>query len=124
MYKEATERNGQLIEQGRVQLAFGDFIQVKTQAEDYDKIFCINVVYFWKDLVVPFRKIHSLLKAGGVFCFYMAHPDFIRKLNPADDMFSKHTIDQATAALGEAGFVQVGFPFNKGYYVSATKAKT
>ena len=46
----------------------------------FDKIFCINVVYFWNDLHKPFEKIKSLLKDDGVFCFYMEKKEDLKKL--------------------------------------------
>jgi arsenite methyltransferase len=121
MYKRASERNRQYIGAGNVKLFFGDFLKLKIDATDYDRIFCINVVYFWDELQTPFEKIRSLLKEGGVFCLYMAHKDFLAKKNPAEDIFNKYSIDQITGALKLAGFSEVDYYFDKGYYIKVKR---
>ena len=121
MYRRATELNRKYIDDKRVKLLLGDFLTTNIDTNDYDKIFCLNVVYFWDDLQQPFEKIRSLLKKGGVFCFYMAHKDFLIKKKSPDEIFNKYSIEQITGALKQAGFSEIDHYFNKGYYV---KAKT
>src|SRR5689334_17820870 len=84
MYKRATERNKKYIDVNKVNLFLGGFVETKIEFTEYDKIFCINVVYFWNNLQKPFEKIRTLLKNEGTFCMYMAHKDFLKKLNPDD----------------------------------------
>src|SRR5690349_15648460 len=62
MYKRAGKYNQQYIDAGRVQLQYGDFLRVPVAQRDYDRIFCLNVVYFWNELREPFEKVYSLLK--------------------------------------------------------------
>ena len=119
MYHKATAMNKAFIDSGHVRLLYGEFVNTAINITGLDKIFCINVVYFWNDLQPPFKKIKSLLKQDGKFYFYMAHPDFLRKLNPADDIFNKYSIEQVTAALSSAGFTNIKHYFNKGYYITA-----
>src|SRR5215218_4924397 len=45
MYKKACKYNKQYIDAGRVQLQHGDFLKVPVGHNNYDKIFCLNVVY-------------------------------------------------------------------------------
>jgi ubiquinone/menaquinone biosynthesis C-methylase UbiE len=61
MYKMACKYNRNLIEQGRVQLQYGDFLEVPLTQAGFDKIFCLNVIYFWNKLKDPFDKVFSLL---------------------------------------------------------------
>ena len=121
MYKRATKRNEQFINSGKVTLFFGDFLKDKIDDASYDKIFCINVVYFWNDLRQPFEKIRSLLKKGGAFYFYMAHKDFLIGEKSPDEIFNKYTIEQITDALKQAGFNETSYYFNKGYYIKSDK---
>jgi len=121
MYKRATERNKKNIDDKKVKLFAGDFLKDNIDGADYDKIFCVNVIYFWADLQKPFFKIRSLLKNDGAFFCYMAHKDFLAKKNPANDIFNKYSIEQITAALKSAGFSKVDFYFDKGYYIKAEK---
>lgn len=119
MYKRASCRNRKFIRNKRVKLLLGDFLNVKINSIDYDKIFCINVVYFWDNLRQPFERIKLLLKEEGVFCFYMAGRDFFIEKNFTDRVFNKYTIEEVVAALHAAGFSKVEHYFHKGYYVKA-----
>ena len=120
MYKRATERNKKFIDGNKVKLLFGDFIETKIDVNGFDKIFCLNVVYFWNDLSKPFEKIKSLLKENGIFYFYMAKKEDLAKIKFANnDVFNKHSIEQITEALKKAGFKDVDFYFDKGYYIKA-----
>jgi ubiquinone/menaquinone biosynthesis C-methylase UbiE len=122
MYKRAAKRNKALIDSQMVKLLFGDFIQTNINAVDFDKVFCLNVIYFWDDLKQPFEKVYSLLRNGGTFCFYMAKKEDLARLNfTPDDVFNKYTIEQVTKALNHAGFSKTSYRFDKGYYVVAIK---
>ena len=84
---------------------FGDFVETELNTTDFDKIFCINVVYFWDDLFKPFGKVHSLLKDNGTFCIYMAGKDELNNAKYAKNgIFNKYTIDEILNALKSGGF--------------------
>jgi ubiquinone/menaquinone biosynthesis C-methylase UbiE len=121
MYKRATKLNERYTDNNRVKLLLGDFLKTKIDTNNYDKIFCINVVYFWDDLQQPFERIKSFLKKGGIFCFYMAHKDFLIRKKSPDEIFNKYSIEQITEALKQAGFVEIDSYFDKGYYIKAKK---
>jgi len=121
MFKKAYKRNREYIDQKKVKLALGDFVEVTSDASTYDKIFCVNVIYFWDDLHKPFKKIRSLLKTGGLFCFYMAHRDFLIKKKSADEVFNKYSIEEVLEALKSEQFEPVSYSYDKGYYVKAKK---
>ena len=121
MYKRATKLNRKYIDEKRAKLLLGDLLTAEIDTNDYDIIFCLNVVYFWDDLQRPFGRIISLLKKDGVFCFYMAHKDFLIKKKSPDEIFNKYSIEQITAALRQAGFSEIDHHFNRGYYVKAKK---
>lgn len=119
MYKKASTLNKGPIAVGQVKLFRGDFMRTDIGEYDFDKIFCINVVYFWSKLQPPFEKIRLLLKEGGSFHFFMAHRDFLLKMKASDDIFSKHTIQEVVTALRLSGFKEIDYNFNKGYYIRA-----
>ena len=121
MYKMATKYNKQFIDKGTMQLQNGDFLKTSVLGADYDKIFCINVVYFWNELKEPFEKIFSLLKNGGTFYIYMAGRDALIKMKAPDSVFNKYGIDQIVEALTLSGFTSIKHAFDKGYYINARK---
>ena len=125
MYKRASRYNKQNIDKGRVQLQYGDFLETPIVSndydEDYDKIFCVNVVYFWDELKKPFEKILSLLKKSGAFYIYMAHKDTLIEKKAPDGVFNKYSLEQIGEALRLTGFCEVEHYFDKGYYIKAKK---
>jgi ubiquinone/menaquinone biosynthesis C-methylase UbiE len=121
MYKRASDLNKRYIHDNNVRLLLGDFLTLEIDLKDYDKVFCLNVVYFWNDLLQPFEKIRSLLKKGGKFCFYMAHKDFLIKKKSPDKIFNKYSIEQVTEALTKTGFSRIDHYYDKGYYIKAEK---
>jgi len=122
MFRRASKRYEQLIKNNRVHLLFGDFVETKISVSGFDKIFCINVVYFWDNLQKPFEKIKSLLKDDGIFYFYMESKDDLSKVKfTIDDIFNKYSIEQVTEALKSVGFKESEYYFKKGYYIKAKK---
>ena len=121
MYKRATKYNKQYINAGRVQLQHGDFLKVPVGHNDFDKIFCLNVVYFWNELRTPFEKVLSLLKKGGAFHIYMADKNTLLEKKTPDSVFNKYSIEQVVEALKAAGFENVEHYAEKGLYIKAKK---
>ena len=122
MLKSASERNSQHIRNGRVHLMLGDFLEAEIPSIDFDKIFCLNVIYFWDDLEKPFKRVYSLLKKGGAFCIFMQKSDNLEKAKfTKDDIFNKYSIGQVFAALEYAGFKEISHKFSKGYYILTKK---
>jgi cyclopropane fatty-acyl-phospholipid synthase-like methyltransferase len=122
MYKRASKRNYRFIKNSRVHLMFGDFVETELSTIGFDKIFCINVVYFWDNLQKPFEKVNSLLKDDGVFCLYMAGKDELNRAKfTKDGIFNKYSIGQVVNALKSSGFHEIDHSFRKGYFIKAKK---
>ena len=66
MLRQATWRNHELIEQGKLKLMLGSVEGLTPDLGLFDKIYSMNVVAFWKDPVTVFRRLRHLLKPGGV----------------------------------------------------------
>jgi ubiquinone/menaquinone biosynthesis C-methylase UbiE len=118
MYKRATRYNQQFVGD-KVQLQFGEFLKTPLDSNSYDKIFCLNVVYFWNDLLEPFQKVLSLLKPEGTFHIYMASKEMLKRATAG--VFNKYSVEQVVASLRSAGFAEVEHFFDKGYYIKARK---
>jgi ubiquinone/menaquinone biosynthesis C-methylase UbiE len=121
MYNRASNYNKQYINAGRVQLQHGDFLKVPVAHNDYDKIFCLTVVYFWNELRAPFEKVFSLLKKGGSFHIYMADRATLLEKRAPDSVFNIYSIEKVVAALKSAGFENPEHYAEKGLYIKAKK---
>lgn len=118
----AAVRNKKYIESGKVKLTFGDFITAEVKEKEFDKIYFTNVVYFWNSLKEPFEKLHLLLKNGGTVFFYMAGAEYLKnKKMTGTEIFNKYSIEGISEALKLAGFKDVEYFFEKGYYIKAVK---
>jgi cyclopropane fatty-acyl-phospholipid synthase-like methyltransferase len=121
MYKKASNYNKSNIEKGKVQLQYGDYLNISMGQNKYDKIFCLNVIYFWNELYQPFEKTISLLKTDASFYIYMADADMLIKKRAPDAVFNKYSIEQVVESLKSAGFSKIEHYFKSGYYIKARK---
>lgn len=122
MIERASRLNKALIQQDKVHLLLGDFMDADLSELTFDKVFCLNVVYFWEELVAPFSKIHNILKPGGKFHFYMASKEDLDRLKfTDDDVFNKHSIEKVEDCLKNAGFSNVKHFYKNGYFVEGSK---
>lgn len=119
MYTRATKYNKQYLDNDSMLLQYGDFLTTPIVGNEYDKIFCLNVVYFWNELNEPFKKGLSLLKSGGAFYIYMANKEALKKA--PGTVFNKYSIEQVVEALRSVGFGNVTYHSEKGYYIKANK---
>lgn len=122
MLTMAAKRNQKHIRQGRVVLHLGDFLEIEVSRDSFDILYCINVVYFWNDLSVPFSKIHASLKKDGRFLLTMAHRDFLTGNKFTNvPVFNKYDIETVVEELKKAGFGRVEVDFDKEYLICAVR---
>ena len=66
MVQQAARRNKELVERGKLRLLLGSVDTLDADLGSFDKIYSVNVVQFWKEPVLVFKKLRSLLKPDGV----------------------------------------------------------
>ncbi len=67
MMKEAKTRNTELVKHGTLALHFGSSDRMPFADASFDRVYCINVVYFWEDPATHLREVKRVLKPGGQF---------------------------------------------------------
>jgi len=93
MVKEATHNNQAAIAAGNLTLKLGSSDKIPFPDNSFDKVFCINVVYFWEKPADHVKEIYRVLKPGGKF--YTS----IRKKESLEQMpFSKYGFNIYTSA--------------------------
>ena len=120
MYQKASKRNKRFIDKGTVHLLYGDVLTLKPVTDKFDKIFCVNVIYFWHDLNLAFARIFNMLGEKGEFLIYMDHRDTIEKAILLAD-FCKYSVEEVVSKLKNAGFADIEYAYDKGYFISAKK---
>jgi ubiquinone/menaquinone biosynthesis C-methylase UbiE len=67
MFKEAQKNNSKNIADGNLTLQLGSSDKLPFKDNSFDKVFCINVVYFWDEPQKHLQEISRVLKPGGKF---------------------------------------------------------
>ena len=102
MVHQARERNKELIGKGKLKLVLGSANALDTDLGTFDKIYSVNVVLFWQEPVLVYRKLRTMLRPGGVILTaYMPR----NRGATNEDAFAKGK--QIEGWLREAGFVQI-----------------
>lgn len=108
MYKKASALNRKFIESGRVRLVCDNFSSRTFEKDLYERVYLVNVIYFWEDLKKNFISIKKVLKTGGMLVVCMAEPELlIRSKVGMTSFFNRHSIDDVLTALRNEGFNDV-----------------
>jgi len=67
MVTTARKENEDHIHAGDLEIVYSTSYALPFDADQFDKIFSINVVYFWDDPAESLREIYRVLKPGGKF---------------------------------------------------------
>jgi SAM-dependent methyltransferase len=67
MFKAAKVNNKDLISAEKLLLHLGNSSKLPFPDAVFDKVFCINVIYFWEKPEAHLSEIHRVLKPGGRF---------------------------------------------------------
>lgn len=67
MVTQAVINNSALFENGRMKVRVGNSDDLPFENESFDKVFCVNVIYFWQDPTEHLNEIYRVLKPGGEF---------------------------------------------------------
>ncbi|WP_263432628.1 class I SAM-dependent methyltransferase [Nostoc sp. MS1] len=65
MVEQATVRNREEIEGGRVDLRLGSVESLPFEDNKFDKVLAVNSMQVWTDAVVGLRSVRRVMKEGG-----------------------------------------------------------
>ena len=66
MVTEATEHNAELVAASRASFRLGSVEAIPCKDESFDRVFAVNVVYFWPDPVRALAEMRRVLRPGGL----------------------------------------------------------
>jgi ubiquinone/menaquinone biosynthesis C-methylase UbiE len=67
MVKAALDNNPSTSKSGKLTLRTGSSDQIPFPDNSFDKVFCINVIYFWEQPAAHLKEIYRVLRPGGKF---------------------------------------------------------
>jgi ubiquinone/menaquinone biosynthesis C-methylase UbiE len=104
MMKAATRNNRDAIAAGRLDLRFGSSEKLPFPDAAFDKVFCINVIYFWEDPAPHLKEILRVLKPGGKFYASIRQKQTMDKMPFTRYGFVKYTEEEWEKVLEDHQF--------------------
>jgi ubiquinone/menaquinone biosynthesis C-methylase UbiE len=113
MVKTATAKNQSAVNTGKLTLRLGSSDKTPFPDNSFDKVFCINVIYFWEQPADHLKEIYRVLKPGGIFYTSIRTKESMAQLPFAKHGFTTYTKEEWTKMLEANHF----------HFVYAQKAK-
>jgi len=108
MWEEACRVNQQALDSGRLTLVCGPCDSMDFPDELFDLVYCINVVYFWKNPAAHLREIRRVLKPGGTFCATFRDPNSLARMPFTRFGFRTYSKEGWAELLSQNGFEYLG----------------
>jgi ubiquinone/menaquinone biosynthesis C-methylase UbiE len=104
MVQIAARRNRQLIEAARVDVVLASVESLPFPDGSFDKVLCVHVLYFWKDIDVALREIARVLKPDGrLGLLFRTNVDQAAVASFPSEIYRFPALAEVTAALERAG---------------------
>ena len=107
MFKIAKKRNYKFINMGKVIIRNEDLDKAYFNNDTYNLIFSINTIYFWKDLLIFFKKVYDILKMNGIFLISFENMDLIKSRNLNKNIFNFYNNEMILELLTKIGYKSV-----------------
>ena len=111
MVAEANRFNAARVAAGQASFRLGNAASVPLADASLDRVFAINVVYFWPDALAPLREIRRVLRPSGFSVIAAISPDTVAaSASPAalrGDNFHHRDAASLIALHQQAGFRDV-----------------
>lgn len=104
MLSEAKKRNRLFLHSGRLTLQKASSDAIPFEDAIFDKVFCVNVNYFWEYPEEHLNEIKRVLKPGGEFLTSMRPEETLKKLAFASHGFILYSEDEWIDRLEDIGF--------------------
>jgi ubiquinone/menaquinone biosynthesis C-methylase UbiE len=104
MVEIAAARNRPLIDAGCVDVVLAPVESLPFADYSFDKVLCVHVLYFWKDLDVALREISRVLKPGGrLGLSFRTKADMRAVASFPPEIYCFPALADVAAALDQAG---------------------
>lgn len=104
MVNEAIKNNKDLYDSGTIKVSVGSSEYLPYESNSIDKIFCVNVIYFWENPVLHLKEIFRVLKPGGYFCTGFRPKENLSKFSFSQFGFTLYTEQEWKSLIEENGF--------------------
>jgi len=106
MIEIATRRNRPLIDTGCAELVYATADSLPFADNFFDKVLCVHVLYFWKDLEPSLLEIARVLKPGGrLALLFRTKTDIAAVASFPPEIYRFPALAEVTTALELAGMM-------------------
>src|ERR1700757_2241567 len=103
MVEIAAQRNRALIKAERVEAVLASVESLPFPDESFDKVLCVHVLYFWKDLDASILEVVRVLKPGGrLGLLFRTKADLAAVASFPPEIYRFPALAEVTAALEQA----------------------
>lgn len=99
MVKAAADNNSSTSGTGKLNLQLGSSDKIPFADNSFDKVFCINVIYFWEQPADHLKEIYRVLKPGGKFYTSIRTKESLVKMPFAKYGFTIYSQDEWVSML-------------------------
>lgn len=108
MVAQASAQNTRLIASGSLSVVEGSSDDMPFEDALFDRVFCINVVYFWDDPAAHLGEVRRVLKPGGTFTAVLRTRSSMEKLPFVGHGFTTYEQADMEGVLRANGFIPSG----------------
>lgn len=113
MVQKFRENNGQYFEKQWADIQIFNGENIPYSEPQFNTVFTVNTLYFWKNPKDFLYQICEILKEGGQFFITFAHKDFMDKLPFTQYGFTKYTQDNLEQLVAQTPFQWTDFLIRK-----------
>lgn len=133
MLAQAMRLNRAAVQQGKVDLQLGEAANMRFEDASFNRIFCVNVVYFWQTPETELAQVYRVCKPGGMVAIYIGDRHQMSNVPMTKTgIFKLYGAAELGGLLQKAGFTDIKIyeasiaqgPISKGSCVTARRPQT
>ena len=110
MFEQARKRNTAAIASGQVELKHGDVSSLPYDNDTFDKVFAVQVLYFWKDPVAILSELNRVAKPGGKIALSILDKEHLERVRITQTgVFNLYNGEDIVQLFSQAGFSDIRF---------------
>lgn len=104
MQQEAIRLNQSFITQQHAEFLLYDGLKLNFSAQQFDRIFSVNTLYFWQQPVALLNELYRVLKPHGLLNLTFAQKDFMQQLPFTQYDFELYDLEKLEHLVGQTAF--------------------
>ncbi len=103
MIESAQKKNKKFSKEGKVKIQLADIESAQFDENNFDKIFSVNAIYFWKEPNTTISKIYHFLKPEGQLTIGFHDKNEMKNMSLDSDVFNLYSPSEISDLLSGYG---------------------